>query len=67
MLSSCHSTPGIAEEIEGTKEHEFGIWQEEVPPPALKCLLETSVVEGRGGSAPAKGLLQNFNPELWAL
>lgn len=67
-LSSCSSAAtGVAHGIEGTKEQEFGIWRGNLPPPALECLLETSVVWGRDGFAPAKGPLQIFNPEMCEL
>lgn len=67
-LSSCSATAiGIAAGVEGPKEQEFGIWQGHLPPPALGCVLETSMVWGRDGFVSAKGPLQNFNPELCEL
>lgn len=42
----------------------MGSGRGELPPPALECLLESSVGQGRDGFTPATGHLQNFNPEL---
>lgn len=74
QLSCCCGTSwswatatGIAGGIGGNKEQEFGIWEGKLPPPALECLLATSVGQGRDGFAPAKGHLENFNPELCEL